>query len=64
MNKYGVIFGVVMFAAGFFTHNAVSPSTDTQAAIAPSTDKPIPAQAARPDSSDPETLALKKQIAQ
>jgi hypothetical protein len=64
MNKYGMIFGVVMFAAGFFTHSALSPSVDAHAAIAPSTDKPIPAQAARPDNPDPETLALKKQIAQ
>lgn len=61
MNKYGMIFGVVMFAAGFFAHSAFSPSTDTQPDITIPTDNP--ATMPLPDKSDAEKLALKKQIA-
>ncbi len=62
MNKYGMIFGVVMFAVGFFAHSAFSPSTDPQ----PNIRIPInnPAAMPPPDKPDAEKLALKKQIAQ
>lgn len=62
MNKYGMIFGVVMFAAGFFAHSAVSPSKDLQPDITIPTDNP--AAMPPPDKPDAENLALKKQIAQ
>ena len=62
MNKYGMIFGVVMFAAGFFAHSAISPSKDLQPDKTIPTDNP----AAMPvlDKPGAEKLALKKQIAQ
>ncbi len=69
MNKYGMIFGVVMFAVGFFTRSVFSPwadappSADAHAAMATS-DKPIPAQTTLTNKPDAEKLALKKQIAQ
>lgn len=63
MNKYGMIFGVVMFAAGFFTHSAFSPSADVQLNIPTPTDKPATDQSTS-DKPDVENLALKKRIAQ
>ncbi|MGM8225274.1 hypothetical protein ACSV5M_01740 [Cellvibrio sp. ARAG 10.3] len=62
MNKYGMILGVVMFAAGFFAHSAFSPSADPQADMRIPTDNPIAMPL--PNKPDAEKLALKKQIAQ